>query len=119
MNLQTVKQDILHVGLKSRAQGFISVIDKPLAENNYPEALENAKTLVALLQELVSITKERKPRSDKGQPRFNKRKKKTNDTQEMFPLPVDDKIVNVPVSPAETRKAVEKLGKKQEDKMPF
>ena len=107
MNVQAIKQYALRSGLKHEIDKRFPLLTKQWGDEKIAEAMETAQEMALLLHELHNLNKERKPRSDKGQPRFNRRKKK-EETGNLFPLPVEDKIVNVPVEQP-----------KKEEKMPF
>jgi len=86
-----IKQQAMTEGLRRAALVQIGKVSNRTDNGNYQDALANLKVLTPILEELVKLNKSRKQRSDKGT------KRAVEPEPEMFPLPVEDKIVNVPV----------------------
>ena len=71
MNIKAIKSQGMRIGLKEELGRQINLTKDRVTEQTpkYPEALENAKVVVAILKELVALGRERKPRRRKNENR--------------------------------------------------
>jgi hypothetical protein len=76
MNLKQIKNEGIKLGLVKELITQQQIVHDKIDNGHYALALQAAKLVVELLQELTNVTKERKPRADRG--------KKRNSEPDMF-----------------------------------